>query len=65
MGVTPKGDFFGVILGILIAAVVSFIVTAALFGFGKGSDDAEGLTDIDLTKAEEESAARKAQGKVG
>jgi PTS system mannitol-specific IIC component len=65
MGVTAKGDYFGVILGIAVAAAVSFIVTAALFGFGRGADDAEGMTDLDLTKAEEESAAMKAQGKVG
>jgi hypothetical protein len=28
-------------------------------------DDASGMTDIDLTKAEESVAATKAQGKVG
>ena len=39
MGVTPKGDYFGVILGILVAAAVTFVVTAALFGFGRGADD--------------------------
>jgi hypothetical protein len=41
------------------------MVTGALFKFGHGVDDAEGMTDIDLTKAEESVAATKAQGKVG
>jgi mannitol PTS system EIICBA or EIICB component len=65
MGVTAKGDYFGVILGILVAATVSFLVTAALFGFGRGSDDVGGMTDIEMTKAEESVAATKAQGKLG
>ena len=65
MGVTARGDYVGVILGILVAAVVSFMVTGALFRFGHGVDDASGMTDIDLTKAEESVAATKAQGKVG
>jgi PTS system mannitol-specific IIC component len=65
MSVTAKGDYVGVILGILVAAVVSFMVTGALFRFGHGVDDASGMTDIDLTKAEESVAATKAQGKVG
>ncbi len=65
MGVTARGDYVGVILGILTSAVVSFMVTGALFKFGHGVDDAEGMTDIDLTKAEESVAATKAQGKVG
>jgi PTS system mannitol-specific IIC component len=64
MGVTAKGDYFGVILGILVAAAVSFIVASALFGFGKASGDKEVVTDVDLTKAQEEVAATKAQGKV-
>jgi PTS system mannitol-specific IIC component len=64
MGVTPRGDFFGVILGIAVAAAVSFIVAAALFGFGRNSND-DVVTDLDLTKAQDEVAATKAQGKVG
>ena len=65
MGVTARGDYFGVILGILVSAVVSFFVTAALFQFGRNSNDLGGLTDIEMTKAEESVAATKAQGKVG
>ena len=49
------------ILGIAVAAAVSFFVAGALFGFGRNSDD-EGLTDVELTKAEESVAATKAQG---
>ena len=63
MGVTAKGDYPGVILGIAVAAAVSFFVAGALFGFGRNSND-EGLTDVELTKAEEAVAATKAQGKA-
>jgi PTS system mannitol-specific IIC component len=65
MGVTAKGDYFGVILGIAVSAAVAFAVAGALFGFGRNADKDDVVTDVDLTKAEEESAARKAQGKVG
>jgi PTS system mannitol-specific IIC component len=65
MGVTAKGDYPGVILGIAVAAAVSFTVASALFGFGRGSNDEDVVTDVDLTKAQEEVAATKAQGKVG
>jgi mannitol PTS system EIICBA or EIICB component len=64
MGVTPKGDYFGVILGIFLAAAVSFLVAGALFGFGRHADEDEVVTDVDLTKAQEEVAATKAAGKV-
>jgi PTS system mannitol-specific IIC component len=65
MGVTAKGDYFGVILGILLAAAVSFAVAGVLFGFGRHADEDEVVTDVDLTKAQEEVAATKAAGKVG
>jgi PTS system mannitol-specific IIC component len=64
MGVTAKGDYPGVILGIAVSATVSFFVAGALFGFGSNSNDEAGLTDVELTKAEESVAATKAQGKV-
>jgi PTS system mannitol-specific IIC component len=63
MGVTAKGDYPGVILGIAVSAAVAFFVAGALFGFGHGSDDEAGLTDVEMTKAEESVAATKAQGK--
>jgi mannitol-specific phosphotransferase system IIC component len=65
MGVTPRGDYFGVILGIAVAAAVAFAVAGALFGFGHRADEDEVVTDVALTKAQEESAATKAAGKVG
>jgi mannitol-specific phosphotransferase system IIC component len=63
MGVTAKGDYFGVVLGIAVSAAVAFFVAGALFGFGRNSDDDSGQTDVELTKAEESVAATKAQGK--
>jgi mannitol PTS system EIICBA or EIICB component len=64
MGVTAKGDYPGVVLGIAVAAAVSFTVASFLFGFGRGSNDEDVVTDLDLTKAQEEVAATKAQGRV-
>ncbi|MEW2385447.1 PTS mannitol transporter subunit IICB [Micromonospora sp. NPDC047707] len=37
--VTPRGGWFGVFLGVLIAAAVSFVVASALLGFGRLKDD--------------------------
>ncbi|WP_113698462.1 PTS mannitol transporter subunit IICB [Nonomuraea lactucae] len=36
MAVTPKGGWFGVILGILIATAVTFALASVLLGFGRG-----------------------------
>jgi len=63
MGVTAKGDYPGVILGIAVSAAVAFFVAGALMGYGRSSDDEAGLTDVEMTKAEESVAATKAQGK--
>jgi len=63
MGVTAKGDYPGVVLGIAVSAAVAFFVAGALFGFGHNSDDEAGQTDVEMTKAEESVAATKAQGK--
>ena len=35
MAVTPKGGYIGVLLGILIAAGVTFFVASVLLGFGR------------------------------
>jgi PTS system mannitol-specific IIC component len=35
LAVTPKGSYFGDILGVLVAAAVSFAVGSALLGFGR------------------------------
>jgi PTS system mannitol-specific IIC component len=63
MGVTAKGNYPGVILGIAVSAAVAFFVAGALMGYGRNSDDEAGLTDVEMTKAEESVAATKAQGK--
>ncbi|WP_101789337.1 PTS mannitol transporter subunit IICB [Nonomuraea indica] len=36
LAVTPKGGWFGVILGIVVATAVTFAVAAVLLGFGRG-----------------------------
>src|SRR5690606_17907823 len=36
---TPRGAHFGVLLGIVLSAGVSFLVGALLLGFGKASGD--------------------------
>jgi mannitol PTS system EIICBA or EIICB component len=41
IALTPKGGFVGVILGVVIAAAVSFAVGAALFGFGRTEREPE------------------------
>jgi len=35
VAVTPKGGWFGVLLGVLIAAAVTFVAAGALLGFGR------------------------------
>ncbi|WP_424531384.1 mannitol-specific PTS transporter subunit IIC [Sphaerisporangium viridialbum] len=39
VAVTPKGGWFGVIAGVLVAAGVSFAVASALLGFGRANGD--------------------------
>ena len=39
LAVTPKGGWFGVLAGILVAAGVSFLVASALMGFGRANGD--------------------------
>src|SRR5262245_5011138 len=41
MAVTPKGGYFGVLLGITLAAAVSFTVASMLLGFGRLESDKE------------------------
>jgi PTS system mannitol-specific IIC component len=62
---TPRGDYFGVIAGVVLAAAVSFGVGSALLGFGR-SERAEDATtgDDDLAKAQEQSAQNKAESKL-
>lgn len=60
LAVTPKGDYFGVILGIVIAAAVSFAVASALLGFGRGEPpaDAVGPDEETVVRPDEERVVR-------
>ncbi|GAA3801452.1 hypothetical protein GCM10022226_21460 [Sphaerisporangium flaviroseum] len=39
MAVTPRGGYFGVLAGVVVAAAVSFVVASALLGFGRANGD--------------------------
>lgn len=55
--VTPKGGWFGVVLGILIAAAVTFAVAALLLGFGrKAGDEADDAAVTPEEQADREQA---------
>ncbi|MFD0664683.1 hypothetical protein [Thermocatellispora tengchongensis] len=54
---TPRGGYFGVILGVLIATGVSFLVGAVLLGFGKASGDTPADEDEAPAEAETETEA--------
>jgi len=58
---TPRGNYLGVIAGVLIAAVVSFLVTSALLRFGRGR---ETVADDALAQQSARSQAMKAEGKA-
>ena len=47
MAVTPKGGYFGVLLGIVISAGVSFVVASVLLGFGRLESDREAVVAPD------------------
>jgi mannitol PTS system EIICBA or EIICB component len=53
MAMTPSGNFFGVLLGIALAAVVSFLVGATLLRFSKSDEEP------DLDEAAAQSASNK------
>jgi PTS system mannitol-specific IIC component len=58
--VTPKGGWFGVFAGVLVAAAVSFAVGSVLLGFGRGSNDLEPeAAEAELAAAAEQSRANK------
>ena len=50
---TPRGGYFGVFAGVLVAAAVSFAVGSALLGFGRFAEDAEPDAGPDATAAED------------
>jgi PTS system mannitol-specific IIC component len=59
LALTPPGDHLGVIAGVLVAAVVSFVITAAILKLGHNpGDDAQS----DLEEHAERSRAMKAEG---
>ncbi|MCI4061390.1 PTS mannitol transporter subunit IICB [Micromonospora sp. R77] len=60
LAVTPKGSHFGVLLGVLIAAAVTFAVASALLGFGRGEPAAADLGPDGETavRPDEETAVR-------
>jgi PTS system mannitol-specific IIC component len=58
LALTPPGDHVGVIAGVLVAAAVSFVITAALLRFGRGADEDES----DLAEHAARSRAMKAEG---
>jgi mannitol PTS system EIICBA or EIICB component len=50
---TPKGGYFGVFAGVLVAAAVSFAVGSALLGFGRFAGDGEPDAGPDAVAAED------------
>ncbi|MCA0984285.1 PTS mannitol transporter subunit IICB [Halobacillus yeomjeoni] len=58
LGLTPKGSFIGIIAGVLVAAVVTFLVTSVILKLDKGSED-----DDELAASVEKSKAMKQEGK--
>lgn len=75
MAVTPKGGWFGVLLGVVLAAAVTFAVASLLLGFGRkepADDDEEGMTveeaaeheQAELEAARRRTAENKAASKL-
>lgn len=61
LALTPKGNFIGIIAGVLVAATVTFLITSVILkaiGADKEEDDAESLE-----KAAQKSKSMKAEGK--
>ena len=57
---TPKGDHLGVIAGVAVATVVSFLVTSAILKVSRDSEDGAD----DLERHAERSRAMKAEGRA-
>ncbi len=51
LALTPKGNFLGVIAGVLVAAIVSFIITSFILKLSKANDDAELQASIAASKS--------------
>ncbi len=59
LALTPRGNHVGVVAGVLVAAVVSFLVTSVLLKFGRGSGEGDAS---DLEQHAERSRTMKADG---
>ncbi len=51
LALTPKGNFLGVIAGVLVAAIVSFVITSFILKLSKANDDAELQASIVASKS--------------
>jgi len=60
---TPKGSYFGVLAGVVVAAAVSFVVASVLLGFGRGEkpEEAEGAEGVEEAEGFGDGAAVPAQ----
>jgi PTS system mannitol-specific IIC component len=57
MAETPRGGWFGVFAGVLVAAAVSFAVGSVLLGFGRLTESARDEADAEETPATSEAPA--------
>ena len=69
LGLTPRGEWFGVLLGVLVAAGVTWILSAILMGFGRGekeinADEAAMMYDSDEVEKLEAAKAASASQKM-
>jgi mannitol PTS system EIICBA or EIICB component len=60
LALTPRGDYVGVVAGVVVAAGVSFLVTSAILRLTRSSDE----SDADLESFAERSQAMKAEGQA-
>ena len=68
IAVTPKGGWFGVAAGIVVATAVTFVVASALLGFGRNEPAEDDLTEdtraeAELNAAQERTRENKAASK--
>ena len=59
LGLTPKGNFLGIISGVLVGAAVSFVVTSIILQFTQGEEDEED----DFEESVEQSKSMKSEAK--
>ncbi|WP_084958662.1 PTS mannitol transporter subunit IICB [Thermoactinospora rubra] len=61
LAVTPRGGLFGVILGVVVSAAVSFLVASVLLGFGRGERKAAEEGAAEQPPAEADGAGQPAE----